>query len=66
MASSRTGGITASHGAVVAQALAWAPAVRLVGPADLLDDVRRQAGLVARLYDAEVGPRVGGLSPGDL
>lgn len=39
--------------AAVAQALAWAPLVELVAPADLLTDVRRQAEVAATRYPAE-------------
>ncbi len=39
--------------AAMAQALAWAPLVELVAPADLVADVRRQAEVAVSLYPAE-------------
>ncbi len=39
-----------AHRAALAQAMAWAPLVELVGPPDLLADVRRQAELSADVY----------------
>ena len=40
-----------AHRAVLAQALAWAPTVVLVAPAELVADVGRQAHVAAKLYD---------------
>ena len=42
-----------AHRAVLAQALAWAPTVALVAPAELVADVGRQAHVAANLYDPE-------------
>ncbi len=42
-----------AHRAVLAQALAWAPTVALVAPAELVADVGRQGHVAANLYDPE-------------
>ena len=42
-----------AHRAVIAHALAWAPMVVLVAPAELVADLARQAHISANLYDPE-------------